>query len=110
MATQIHSFDFQDTLAQAEPPSTVAPRRLRPPVVPGPAWLSPRQVVTVVGLVALVVFLLACIAGVAKAQVRKGSEFQFAAQWPVVTAEAKVYSSRGGTHVADLGPVAALSN
>lgn len=54
-----------------------------------------------VALVALVVLLLASIAGVAKAQVNKGSDFQFVQQ-TAPAPSATVYSSRGGTQVAAL--------
>ena len=73
------------------------------------ALLSPERLVAAIGVFALVVFLLASIAGVARAQARKGSDFQFA-QSPAPTQAATVYSSRGGASVAELGPVAALSN
>ena len=54
-----------------------------------------------VALVALVVLVLASIAGVAKAQVNKGSDFQFVQQ-AAPSPSATVYSNRGGTRVAAL--------
>lgn len=70
--------------------------------------LSPARVVAGIGLLALLVLLLAAIAGVAQAQVRKGQDFQFAQ--PPATPAKTIYSSRGGTRVNDLGPVAALAD
>ncbi len=71
-------------------------------------WLSPARVVAGIGLLALLVWLLAAIASVAQAQVRKGQDFQFA-QPPAAPAKT-IYSSRGGTRVNELGPVAALAH
>ena len=73
------------------------------------AALSPERVVAAIALVAVVTLLLAAIAGVARAQVQKGNDFQYA-QPAAPTQPASLYSSRGGTSVADLGPVAALEH
>lgn len=62
------------------------------------ASISPERLVAFVGLLALVVLLLAAIASVAQAQVRKGEDFQFVRQAPVAQEKA-LYSSRGGAEV-----------
>ena len=110
MATNTHTPDFQDTM-----PAACRANKARPPSSPAAdaddlvTLLSPERVVVVIGLLTMVVLLLASIAGVAQAQVRKGHDFQFA-QTPAPTQAATVYSSHGGARVDDLGPVAALSN
>lgn len=110
MATNTHTPDFQDTLPAAYRTDAVRRMRNRAADTDGlPTLISPERMVAFIGLLAMVVLLLASIAGVARAQVRKGSDFQFAQQATPAQA-ATVYSSRGGTSVADLGPVAALSN
>ena len=62
------------------------------------ASISPERLVAFVGLFALVVLLLAAIASVAQAQVRKGEDFQFVRPAPVAQEKA-LYSSRGGAEV-----------
>ena len=110
MATNTHTSDFQDTLSAAYRTDAVRPMRNTAAHMDGlPALISPERVVAFIGLLAMVVLLLASIAGVARAQVRKGHDFQFVQQ-AAPAQPATVYSSRGGTRVADLGPVAAPSN
>ena len=110
MATNTHTPDFQDTM-----PAACRPTTARPPRSPAAdaddlvTLISPERVVVVIGLLTMVVLLLASIAGVAQAQVRKGHDFQFA-QSPAAPQAATVYSSQGGARVYELGPVAALSN
>ncbi|WOP16184.1 hypothetical protein [Ottowia sp. SB7-C50] len=101
-----HSADFQDTVPYA-PQRTARPNRDSAPASV-PRWLSPDRAVLYVALAALVALLLAGIASVAQAQVRKGDEFRFAQQSPTPSG-ATLYATNGGAAVADLGPVAALS-
>ncbi|MDO5692214.1 MAG: hypothetical protein Q4G70_07010 [Pseudomonadota bacterium] len=104
MVTNTHTPDIQDTLSPA------AWMRSKRGQTIGSissddliALISPERLVVFIGLLAVVVLLLASIAGVARAQVRKGHDFRFAEQTAPVLADA-VY-----TDEARVG-VVALSN
>ncbi|QTD46135.1 hypothetical protein [Ottowia testudinis] len=99
MATNPQTTDFEDTLT-AGASDTLASRLNRSDAAAVPVTLiSPERLVAVVGVLAMVVLLLASIASVARAQVRKGSEFQFAQQATPAQASSTVYSSRGGAEM-----------
>ena len=100
MATNIHPDDFADTLPTPQSPRPAAGRR-HTDAAEADALLTPYRLVALVGWVAAVTLLLALIAGVARSQVARGQDFQFAntrATAPLT----QIYSSRGGSEARDL--------
>ena len=111
MASNAYLPDFQDTVVPGHRAASTVVRSIRPARAAHDTVtsISPERLVAVIGLLALIVFLLASIAGIARAQVRKGKDFRFAQQ-AAPKQSATVYSSQGGAGRADAGSVVALSD
>ncbi|HOB66731.1 hypothetical protein [Ottowia sp.] len=103
----LDSPDFQDTVPAGHRPSTPTMRRASAADDALP-WLSPQRLVVFAALAALIFVLVAAIASVAQAQVRKGNEFRLA-QHTAAPQTAAAETRRANFDVAALGPVAALS-